>query len=464
MAGTLAAATSGLQMHERVWADVESVAPAGRLTRRPCSGHCGDMSKRDRRRRAIRAIGWTAGGFWLLLFFGLTDLSVPLFFQARPEFYEGYLIETGWGVLFTFFAGLPMCFLGARPAWISAPLVSAASGVTVLIAAVASAQPVQLVIVAALLLPAAAAWALAPSVRDSDREPSLIQAPAEPRGFAVRIPTLGLALVSLPPAIMYASEMFQLARQGEPEPGYTYVFDHYPIQAASVLVIPLATALLALRLPGWRPMMLLVASGTAWFGVVSIVHPNHLGSWGTAWGWTAVAWAVALSSLAFRWGTDTWCMAESGTTERMPAVEIFAAFGATDAPDPVTRLRGLGAESGTTGCEVHVHRVARLLADGASCRGGHRQLVPSVAEGHERPLEREAVDLSVDLDEAAGAEELGGARPDHESPAAGRGAAFEHGVEGHVDRPDLRSCGRCIRHGCHDSSSIRFAHESEQAR
>jgi hypothetical protein len=262
------------------------------------------MSKRAWQRGAIRVIAWTAGGFWLLLFFGLTDLSVPVFFQARPEFYEGYLIETGWGVLFTFFAGLPLCFLGARPAWISAALVSAAAGVAVLIAAVASAQPVQLIIVAALLLPAAAIWALAWSARDADREPSLIQAPVEPSGFGVRIPTLGLALISLPPTIMYASVLIQLARQGEPEPSYTYVFDHYPIQAASVLVIPLATALLALRLPGWRPMIFLVASGTAWFGVVSIVYPDHLASWGTVWGWTAVAWALALSSLAFRWGTE----------------------------------------------------------------------------------------------------------------------------------------------------------------
>jgi len=44
------------------------------------------MSKRAWRRGAIRALAWTAGGFWLLLFFGLVDLSVPLFFQARPEF------------------------------------------------------------------------------------------------------------------------------------------------------------------------------------------------------------------------------------------------------------------------------------------------------------------------------------------------------------------------------------------
>ena len=260
------------------------------------------MAKRAWQRGAIRVIAWTTGSFWLFLFFGLVDLSVPLLFQARPEFYAGYLMETGWGVLFTFFAGLPMCFLGARPRWISAALVTAASGVAVLIAAVASAQPVPLLIVAGLLLPAAAVWMLDRVARASEREEALSGPIVASGALRARLPMLGLALVALPPAVAYASEMIRLALLAEPEPSYTYVFDHYPIQAASVLVIPLATALLALRLPGWRPMTLVVASGTAWFGVVSIVHPDHLGSWGAAWGWTGAAWAVALSSLALSRG------------------------------------------------------------------------------------------------------------------------------------------------------------------
>lgn len=260
------------------------------------------MSKRAWQRSAIMLVAWTAGAFWLLLFFGLVDLSVPLFFRARPEFYEGYLMETGWGVLFTFFAGLPMCFLGARPEWISAALVSAASGVAVLISAIASAQPVQLIIAVALLLPAALVWALARSGRALVPPPEETIQSIEMSGLGARIPILGLALVALPPAVMFASKMIETARRGVPEPSYTYVFDHYPIQAASVLVIPLAAGLLALRLPGWRPMLFLIASGTAWFGIVSVVYPDHLGSWGTEWGWTAVAWSVALSALAFRWG------------------------------------------------------------------------------------------------------------------------------------------------------------------
>jgi hypothetical protein len=255
------------------------------------------MSKRRWQRGAIQAIGWTFGLFWLSLFFGVTDLSVPLFFHDRPEFYEGYLVETGWGVLFTFFAGLPMCLLGARPEWISAAVVSAASGFAILIGAVASAQPLQLLIVALLLLPAAAVLLLdrgmsARAWRGSDPvgEPSA----GDP------IAVLGLALVAMPPAALYAADMIRAARTGEPEPIYTYDFDHWPIQAASVLVIPLATVALSFRRRGWRPMAFLVASGTAWFGIISLVYPDHVASWGTEWGWTAVAWAVALASLALR--------------------------------------------------------------------------------------------------------------------------------------------------------------------
>lgn len=244
----------------------------------------------------ISVIGWTVGGFWLLLFFGLVDLSVPVFFGSRPEFYDAYLIETGWGVLFTFFAGLPMCLLGARPTWISAALVGAAAAIAVLIACLASGQPLQLIIVAGLAVPAAVVWVLARSSAASASAPlpGASEPAAAPDGLASRLPQLGLALVALPPAIAYASAMIEAAIGGSPSPDYTYVFDHYPIQAASALVIPLATAFLTLRLPGWRPMTALVAVGTAWFGAVSIVFPAHFGSWGATWGWTAVAWAVAL--------------------------------------------------------------------------------------------------------------------------------------------------------------------------
>ena len=276
----------------------------GFLTRQRESGKCGDMSNSSWRRPAIRAVAWTAGMFWLVPFFGLVDLSVPLFFQSRPEFYEGYLIESGWGVLFTFFAGLPLCFLGARPRWTSAALVSGAAGVAVLITSVAAGQPLHLVIAAALVLPSVAIIFLDPGIGGTGQWPLFNGASLTATRAGIGVPLLGLALIALPPAIVYASAMVYAAITAVPEPDYTYVFDHYPVQAASALVIPLATALLALLAPGWRPMAFLVAAGTAWFGLVSVVYPAHLGSWGAVWGWTAVAWAVALAALAVPFGRD----------------------------------------------------------------------------------------------------------------------------------------------------------------
>ncbi|GAA1962879.1 hypothetical protein [Agromyces allii] len=259
------------------------------------------MSKRPTatQRVAIRLIGWVLGLFSLLLFFGLVDLSVPLFYGSRPEFYANYLIETGWGVLFTFFVGLPMCVLGARPTWTSAALVVAAAGVAVAVAGLAAGQPGQLLISAVLLVAAAAVSMLDRGARvaESARSDVANDVPVVRDGFRERMPQLALALIALPPAIVYATGMIQAARSGMPAPDYTWDFDHYPVQAASALVIPLATAALAVRLPGWRAMTLLVASGTAWFGVISIVFPDHFGSWGVLWGWISVAWAVALGVL-----------------------------------------------------------------------------------------------------------------------------------------------------------------------
>jgi len=170
--------------------------------------------------------------------------------------------------------------------------------VALLIAAAASGQPVQLIIAAGLLAPSFVILLLAPRTESSRRLHPSIGASISATRVARRVPLVGLAVIAMPPTIAYAAAMVEAAITAVPEPSYTYVFDHYPVQAACALVIPLSTALLAVGLPGWRPMTFLVAAGTAWFGLVSIVHPAHLGSWGAVWGWTAVGWALALAMLA----------------------------------------------------------------------------------------------------------------------------------------------------------------------
>jgi hypothetical protein len=240
-------------------------------------------------RRTVRWISWIAGLFVLLLFFALVDLSVPLFFQSRPEFYEGYLLETGWGVLFTFFVGIPLCILGSRPENASAALLPVAAATAVLVAAVMSVRPGHLLIAAGLLVPAAVKF-----LPDGNQELKALRTSGR-----FHWPTLALSVIALPVAAVFASDMATAAREGRDPVDLTWDFDHWPIQAAAALVIPLAGAVLSFRLPGWRPMVFIVAVGAAWFGTVSIVYPDHAGSLGTVIGWASIFWAAGLAGWAF---------------------------------------------------------------------------------------------------------------------------------------------------------------------
>lgn len=247
------------------------------------------MNEEEERRRTVRWISWLAGLFVLLLFFALVDLSVPLFFQSRPEFYKGFLLETGWGVLFTFFVGIPLCVLGSRPESTSAALLPVAAATAVLAAAIISIRPGHLLIVAGLLVPSAVVF-----LPDGNRELKAL-----PRAVRFHWPTLAISVIALPVAALFASEMATAAREGRDPVDLTWDFDHWPIQAAAALVIPLAGAVLSFRLPGWRPMVFIVAAGAAWFGTVSIIYPDHAGSLGPVTGWTSIIWAAGLAGLAF---------------------------------------------------------------------------------------------------------------------------------------------------------------------
>jgi hypothetical protein len=251
------------------------------------------MNEKERR-DGVRFIGWTAGLFVLVLFFGLVDLSVPLFFQSRPDFYASYLLETGWGVLFTFFVGIPLCVLGWRPWSASAALLPVAAGTAVLVAAIAAAQPRQLLIAAALLAVSAGIFALYGSA-----EPEAVR-------MAGRFhwPTLALSAIALPTAGTFASDMAMAAREGREPVDFTWEFDHWPIQAAAAVAIPVAGALLSFRLPGWRLMVFIVTAGAAWFGTLSISYPDHAGSLGTVPGWSSIGWAAGLAGSAFHRGAE----------------------------------------------------------------------------------------------------------------------------------------------------------------
>jgi hypothetical protein len=116
--------------------------------------------------------------------------------------------------------------------------------------------------------------------------------PFAPLGRPAPVSTL-LALLALVPAAPYAWHM----AGGTRAPEYTWGLDHYPVQAAFAVALVL-TALLAATSASrhervrWLPA-LTAAFSAAWMGVLSTLWPHRLGSFGTTWGWAAVAWAAA---------------------------------------------------------------------------------------------------------------------------------------------------------------------------
>lgn len=117
-------------------------------------------------------------------------------------------------------------------------------------------------------------------------------------------PTLAISVVALPVAALFAADMAIATWEGRTPVDLTWNFDHWPIQAAVALVIPLAGAALSFRLPGWRPMVFIVAAGAAWLGTVSTVYPDHAGSLGTVTGWASIIWAAGLAGSAFLRGVE----------------------------------------------------------------------------------------------------------------------------------------------------------------
>ena len=97
------------------------------------------------RRSAVgaRLIAAVSAVAWGLLFFGVIDLLVAV--EHTPGFYESYLLETGWGLLYTFLVALPLISLTLSPR-LSLPVTQVALvGSAVAVTAVASGSWGQLV-------------------------------------------------------------------------------------------------------------------------------------------------------------------------------------------------------------------------------------------------------------------------------------------------------------------------------
>ena len=90
--------------------------------------------------------------FWGLLFFGVIDLAVV--FDRTPGFYESYLLETGWGLIYTVLVAAPLIVLAVSPQRTSLTAQIAVVAVCVAVAAVTAFSWRQLLPAAGLLLTA----------------------------------------------------------------------------------------------------------------------------------------------------------------------------------------------------------------------------------------------------------------------------------------------------------------------
>ena len=240
---------------------------------------------------AARAVAAGSALFWAVLFFGLIDLAVPI--DRTPGFYEAYLLETGWGVLYTFLVGGAFVALVARPRMVlpvvQVVLVAVCLGVT----ALAAGSWVQLV-------PAVVLGANGYAVRASPGGPTALPAGwYRPR---LDLPVGVAAVVLVAPAVWFAADMVQGYREGRPPlDDDTWGIDHWPTQAAlalalAVLAVAVAAGVSA-RWSGTAVTAACVAVAAAWFGYWSAIYPDHAGSAGAAPGIALITWAGAFAGL-----------------------------------------------------------------------------------------------------------------------------------------------------------------------
>ncbi len=230
-------------------------------------------------------------GIWMAAHFGVVDLLVV---PTQDEgFFDHYLLETGWGLLFTFLIPLPLLLWSITPTWRPLMQQVVVTAIGLLTAGLAAWAPLQ-VLTAAFVV--ACAWV--PS--------RLAGQPLWPvAGLSGRAPNRwigGLAMAAAAAGITYAISMIMAAHSGDPDETSLDML-HLPVQAGFGLAVG-GTALVTAsasgaNAAGWRAAALTPALSAVWLGVVSALYPDHLASLGRLGGATAVAWGVAFGLLAF---------------------------------------------------------------------------------------------------------------------------------------------------------------------
>jgi hypothetical protein len=233
--------------------------------------------------------------FWATAFFGIIDLSVVP--DDDLEFYESYLLETGWGLLFTFLVPLPLLAWAVRPQSWNGPQVVAIAA-AMLVAGVVGLALGQ-VLVAGLVAGSAVilgTWRPPPQ--------SSVRRLTRPAYW----PLDALVAVGICAALVYAWDMLDASWSGAKDDN-TNGLMHLPMQAAFALAVTasalVAVLALANSVAGWRFAFVPAALSAVWFGVVAKAYPDHLGSVGEVGGNVAIGWGIGLLVVALGTGIRT---------------------------------------------------------------------------------------------------------------------------------------------------------------
>lgn len=234
---------------------------------------------------AARGIAVVSALFWGVLFFGIVDLGTVLLQDER--FHEHYLVEAGWGLLYTVLVMLPLLVwaVSVRSVVLLQQLLATAAAV--LVAGLAGAALGQVLPAVFLAL---SAWVPAILARRSLSLPRVSVAQTHPLLAALA----GVALVG---AVAYAVVVLRASYARVPDDN-TWGLLHLPMQAGLGLAIATTTAVVALAQAAgrerWRVGTVFPAVAAGALGAFSLAYPDHLASLGTVGGALALAWTVAL--------------------------------------------------------------------------------------------------------------------------------------------------------------------------
>jgi hypothetical protein len=242
-----------------------------------------------REQTAARALAVLSVLWWGLLFFGVIDLMVPI--DKTPGFFDSYVLETGWGLLYTFLVAAPCVALAIRPALMMPLVQMAAAGVGVAVTAVVAGSFGQLVPAGLLLLNAALLSRLGRGYVRPRHGWSLPR--VDPFVLVVAVPLVVAG-------VLFAVDMVIGYRTGRPPTDDdTWGLDHWPMQAALALTLALAGMGVAQgvrnRWSGTAFSALCVTVTAAWFGVICMAYPAHAASVGETWGAVLAAWAAVFA-------------------------------------------------------------------------------------------------------------------------------------------------------------------------